>query len=207
MLKRPDFLQSLGAGGALCLDFINTVGGHRLSKNTDYLESYGDFLGFTRGAGVLGAREEKTLATLTANDPEDAGEALAEARAARENLYRIFFPLLSKGRPAAADLVEFNERLSEALRHGGIVATDKNYSWRFRDMGIAFASPLWPILKDAGELLTSGRLERLRECGGDTCGWLFLDETKNRTRQWCDMASCGNRAKARRHRQRRKKAV
>jgi len=38
----------------------------------------------------------------------------------------------------------------------------------------------------------------------DGCGWLFLDETRNRSRRWCSMKDCGNRAKARRHYRRRR---
>jgi predicted RNA-binding Zn ribbon-like protein len=51
-------------------------------------------------------------------------------------------------------------------------------------------------------LLSASEQERMKICGN--CGWLFLDRSKNRSRSWCDMAVCGNRAKAGRHRQRRK---
>src|ERR671930_579256 len=59
---------------------------------------------------------------------------------------------------------------------------------------------LAPVVWSAAELLTSGPLERVRECpGDDTCGWLFLDTSRNGSRRWCDMRTCGNRAKARRY--------
>ena len=59
---------------------------------------------------------------------------------------------------------------------------------------------LWPVAQSAAELLVQGSLERIRECPGQgTCGWLFLDLSKNASRRWCDMRVCGNRAKARRH--------
>ena len=45
----------------------------------------------------------------------------------------------------------------------------------------------------------------IRECDGDTCGWLFLDTTRNHSRRWCDMRGCGNRAKVRRHRQKQRR--
>jgi predicted RNA-binding Zn ribbon-like protein len=47
-------------------------------------------------------------------------------------------------------------------------------------------------------LMTSERLQALRECGNRECRWLFLDTSKNHTRRWCDMKVCGNRIKARR---------
>ena len=69
-----------------------------------------------------------------------------------------------------------------------------------------------PVLRDAGgarsrldaatahsalALIAGDDRSRMKTCG--SCGWLFLDRSKNRSRAWCDMAICGNRAKARRH--------
>ncbi|HXO42658.1 MAG TPA: CGNR zinc finger domain-containing protein, partial [Thermoanaerobaculia bacterium] len=51
----------------------------------------------------------------------------------------------------------------------------------------------------AAELLTSDKWRRVRECAGSDCTWLFLDRSRNRSRRWCAMQTCGNRAKARRH--------
>src|SRR5438270_5320885 len=67
----------------------------------------------------------------------------------------------------------------------------------------ALASPLRPILRSAAELLTSGERGDVRECAAGDCTWLFLDRSRNRTRRWCSMATCGNRAKAQRHYRRR----
>jgi predicted RNA-binding Zn ribbon-like protein len=47
--------------------------------------------------------------------------------------------------------------------------------------------------------LTSDRLQKVRLCGAPACAWLFLDESRNHSRRWCDMTTCGNRQKARRH--------
>jgi len=55
-----------------------------------------------------------------------------------------------------------------------------------------------PIVREIG----SGHEDRIRICASDTCRWLFYDESRSGRRRWCDMATCGNRAKARRHRDR-----
>jgi predicted RNA-binding Zn ribbon-like protein len=57
-----------------------------------------------------------------------------------------------------------------------------------------------PIVREIG----SGHEDRIRICANDTCRWIFFDESRPGNRRWCDMATCGNRAKARRHRARRK---
>jgi len=65
--------------------------------------------------------------------------------------------------------------------------------------------PLYLILQDCQELLTSDDLNRLRICAAEECGWLFIDRSKNGTRRWCDMADCGNLDKQRRHYRRKRK--
>jgi predicted RNA-binding Zn ribbon-like protein len=48
-----------------------------------------------------------------------------------------------------------------------------------------------------------GTWSRLKACRDETCEWAFYDHTKNRSGAWCNMAVCGNRAKARAYRERR----
>jgi predicted RNA-binding Zn ribbon-like protein len=43
---------------------------------------------------------------------------------------------------------------------------------------------------------------RIKTCAAPDCGWKFMDQSKNRSRRWCDMAVCGNLAKARQYRAR-----
>jgi predicted RNA-binding Zn ribbon-like protein len=52
--------------------------------------------------------------------------------------------------------------------------------------------------------IQSGRGDRIRICDNDTCRWVFFDESRAGRRRWCDMATCGNQAKAARHRARAK---
>jgi predicted RNA-binding Zn ribbon-like protein len=60
---------------------------------------------------------------------------------------------------------------------------------------------LYAILYTA---MIDGSFERLKGCANDTCLWLFYDESKNRSKKWCDMQTCGNAANARSYRQRRR---
>ena len=52
--------------------------------------------------------------------------------------------------------------------------------------------------------LTEGHPDRIKTCASDTCDWIFYDSSRTLPRRWCDMATCGNRAKAARHRARTK---
>ena len=76
------------------------------------------------------------------------------------------------------------------------------FQWQWDIEDSALDLPLGPVACSAANLLTDpAALHRVRMCQGDTCGWLFLDASRNHSRCWWDMRDCGNRAKVRRHRQ------
>ena len=100
---------------------------------------------------------------------------------------------------ALSDLEALTVAHREALAHSHVVPTAGGFAWAM-DKDNDLEGLLWPVTLSATGLLTSGELERVKECpheeGG--CGWLFYDASKNRSRRWCDMAGCGSRVKMRR---------
>jgi predicted RNA-binding Zn ribbon-like protein len=92
-----------------------------------------------------------------------------------------------------------NAAVQQAGEHARIIHANRAFVWEWITPESHLTSILWPIARDAAELLTAGPLELVRECAAETCGWLFLDTTKNHRRRWCDMKTCGNRNKARRY--------
>lgn len=196
-LKTPayDFI-----GGSACLDFANTVGGLRGGVSREYLGGYDQLVAWTAQAGLLPEAPARELLREAQRHPQLAARALARARDVREAIYALFSAAAAKRPPPGAALEALNTALAEALANTRIAAKDGEYSRQLAMEDLALDLPLWAVILDAAELLTSGRLGRVRECGGDTCSWLFLDATRNHSRQWCDMKGCGNRAKVRRHR-------
>jgi hypothetical protein len=84
--------------------------------------------------------------------------------------------------------------------HVAVTWSPHGFTWGWEDTRPGLDRVLWPVAWSAAGLLVRGPLERIRERPGDgNCGWLFLDLSKNASRRWCEMRSCGNRAKARRH--------
>jgi len=133
--------------------------------------------------------------------PGAAALALSDAKDLR---FRLFGLLSSRaaGDVSGADQLAFlNQRMSTALGHLNLRPVGSEVQLNFPDE----AAPdrlLWPIVYSAVRLLTDPQSARLRQCGGDKCTWVFIDESKNGSRRWCDMSVCGNRAKSRRHYQR-----
>jgi predicted RNA-binding Zn ribbon-like protein len=79
---------------------------------------------------------------------------------------------------------------------------DGSFRQSFVPVGDAFAGLMIPIVESAAEALIEGELARVRRCADQRCPRVFFDSTRNGRRRWCDMATCGNRAKAARFRAR-----
>jgi predicted RNA-binding Zn ribbon-like protein len=196
------------SGGRLCLDFANTASNVRGPHEREHLHGYPDLLSWARQAGVLSEAQCRRLAAEARRRPAEARDAFRQAIELREALYRTFLAFAQDREPPRADLERLSVWLGKALAHRRIARTPGagccGFTWE--DVPGALDAMLWPVAASAAELLVAGAdLPRVRVCGlfaSQECGWLFLDETKNRTRRWCSMESCGNRAKARRHYQR-----
>ena len=123
----------------------------------------------------------------------------------REAIYRIFSGIAQDEEVEDADLGILNGVLSDAMSHLKISKSSGGFTWDWFGSAEAFDQISWPVVRSAAELLNSEQLDRVRHCADDRgCGMLFLDTSRNKSRRWCSMESCGNRAKAKRHYQRAK---
>jgi predicted RNA-binding Zn ribbon-like protein len=207
MDERSTYINSLHlVGGRLCLDFTNTVGSHDAEHSDERLTSYQDLLIWSRRAGILDEQGQARLEQSAAAQPTIATSTFEQAFNLRETMFRIFSAVADERPAAPADLEHFNVVLGTVMVHAELVPTDEGFTWGWQTDQAALDSILWPIVRSAADLLTSGELGRVRECSSDTCEWLFVDTSRNRSRRWCDMEDCGNRAKARRHYHRKRAA-
>ena len=192
-------------GGALCLDFANTLNGHSKAHGHEYLKDYRDLVLWCRKAGCLPDREARSLLRRAIHRPAQATAAFKRAIALRETLYRIFSAIARGDSPQTTDLAELNQARSTALARSQIVRTAGGFVVDWADKA-ALDQMLWPIALSAADLLTLGNASRIRECAGVGCDWLFIDTSRNHMRRWCSMDECGNRAKSRRFFERKRKA-
>lgn len=191
-------------GGDLCLDFTNTASARRHGPLRDKLGHYGDLVTWAERVGVLPEALGRDLRAEARRRPEAAEGVLEAARELRESIYRVFSARATGESPPPADLKRVSEWQAEAGGRRGLEVVDGGFEYVWPGGAEWLEQMLWPVAVAAAELLTSGELERVKECAGDNCTWLFYDTSKNRSRRWCDMRECGNRAKARRHYARRR---
>jgi predicted RNA-binding Zn ribbon-like protein len=178
-------------GGHLAVDFANSVS-DRLTKPIDHITTYADLVAFARQADIVTPRVAVELQRTAEQHPDEAQAVLREVVAIRETLYGLFSAIALAQPPRAEDLEVLNSLLSR-------LRVDERFEWQWHAGPWGLDAPLGPIVRAALDLLTNGPRDRVRMCEAETCAWLFLDTSKNRSRRWCAMAQCGNRAKARRH--------
>ena len=196
-LEGPDFDFD---AGDLSLAFTNTAGSHASLQPDEYLNTYSNFLHWAYLANLVTSANGLTLFEYSLDHPQEAENILARVLALREVLFRIFSARARDQAVDQQDLDLFNQFLSEALAHARIALQGSAAQWTWEGAESCLDGPLWPVVRAAADLLTSENIQRLGQCQDDRgCGWLFIDTSKNHTRRWCSMESCGNRAKAQRH--------
>lgn len=197
VIPRPPFELT---GGALCLDFSNTIDNRPVpERRRDLMTGFGELVRWARQAGAIGDEEARALLRAGKQEPRRAAQALDRATALRERIYRLFSTLASGRDPDPADVAALSAAAVEARRHQRLVATSGGFRWQRDEASRNSLDRIWwPIAQSAEDLLVSGRFRSVRECAADACGWLFLDTSRSQRRRWCDMKVCGNRAKARR---------
>ena len=192
-------------GGRLCLDFANTTSGRGTDQRLEQLRSYGDLVAWSAHAGLLeaGGRCRRPRRAGDAQSGVRPGGARAGAGAAQFGLRG--FPDDRRRHAAPDQAVDtINQGLEVALSHLRVTRGPRGFALGWMIDGPALDRMLWPVARSAADLLSEGPLERVHQCPGPACGWLFLDASKNGKRRWCDMRVCGSRDKARRyHRNRR----
>ena len=203
-VSAPPAEQFAFNAGRLCLDFANTVRSRPSSDRLDLIGAYEDLLAWARQATILTPGEAAALTDAARQGSRAADEALTQARILRESMYAVF-SARAAGLPAPpADLRTLNRAIAKAMAHSGLTAAGARFEWGWPDSAPTLDRVSWWVARSAAELLTSSDLTFVRECASYDCGWLFMDTTKNRSRRWCDMRVCGNRAKSRRHYERRR---
>lgn len=200
--------RSVFLAGRLWLDFVNTDDA-RLGTRVDTIPSFERYVAWLEEAAVLDAERGAALRRRAEQQPSGAAAALVEARRMRAALRA----LAERGRGEQAErartaaLEEINRVLGRSVGTRRVEPRGEDgYIRSFVPVGDAFGGLVIPVIESAVDSLVRGELGLVRTCADRRCPRVFLDATKSHTRKWCEMATCGNRAKAARVRRGRKRS-
>jgi predicted RNA-binding Zn ribbon-like protein len=198
-METPDHISALRlVGGNLALDFANTAEGTSEGEiEREHLLSYEDVVFWGCHVGLLSGEDTERLLRKGRERPAEADAVYARALEFRGHLYRLFRAVASGLSPPAQDVEALRRFECEALSHATLAPNDSDgFEWKWAIVS-ELSGMLWPVAHSATELLVSGPLGRVKDCAG--CNWLFVDESKNKSRRWCAMEDCGTHAKMQRY--------
>lgn len=182
----------------LCLDFSNTASQHS-DPDRDHLTTYADLVSWGVDVDLLSEDQAGRLSAQSARRPDAAAAALRKARELREAIFAIVSDVSGGREPGPAALALFNDHLAEAMTHLQLAPAEVGVRWAWTGDEDDLERVLWPVAWSMAEFLLSDDRQKVRVCASETCDWVFLDTSRNHSRRWCSMQSCGNRAKARRY--------
>lgn len=189
-------------GERLWLDFVNCEQGLR---RYDALRDFESLVRWLEAAAVLDSERASGIRRRAMQQPAGAAAALVDARRVRTALRSLAERGPASERIRSEGLAEINRVLGRSAGTRRVdVRADGSFIRSFVPVGDAFAGLVIPVVESAADALILGELLRVRRCADPRCQRVFYDNTKNGRRRWCDMASCGNRAKAARHREKQK---
>jgi predicted RNA-binding Zn ribbon-like protein len=181
-------------------DFLNTLdtdNGFPVEK----LPTLDDALRWFVDRGVIHREGADRARAKVATQSDTAARDLEHVHAVRGALRDVATAIAEHATPRASALSTVNRAL-HSRQVIELVAGPDGCSVDHRHIGDPIDDALARLAEPLVSELTGGHPERIRVCASETCDWIFYDGSRTARRRWCDMATCGNRAKAARHRAR-----
>lgn len=189
-------------GGVLALDFVNTAGARATTAPAEHLSTAINVVAWAAHAGSIDAATAKRVSAAVGADSDTARKVLRHAVQLRDVIYVVGAAIARGEAPPQPELRTLKDIAQRAMGAAELTPTAAGgYDFDF-SRAPTEAALLGPIAWSAIDLLAKAPFERIKQCPAHDCGWLFLDTSKNNSRRWCDMATCGNRSKATRFRER-----
>ncbi|MBK1439608.1 CGNR zinc finger domain-containing protein [Parapedobacter sp. ISTM3] len=190
----------------LCCNFVNTVSYWTRADRHDYLGSYGDFLDWCRKLEVSSPERLDVLNRLALEQPGEAERALHQIKEIRGLLHGFISAVARQDEEEQANLLPaVNRLLAEGSSKQRLLYTGDRFVLDQSEAPDDLLAPVWKTIRSLADLLTQHGLERIKEC--PRCGWVFLDETKNGRRRWCNPQYCGSTDKMMRYNERKRNSL
>ena len=196
-MKVSPYISKLPSlGGDLSLDFVNTVHDRHEEPLRNLLQNYLDLVTWIHFADAISNSQKQRLLQIGRENQGKADQIYKDALQLREAFYKFVVSLIIQDEAPPTNIQLINRWLSRAFSNLELAQLDNRFVLDWKTENFELESVLWPIIRAFADLITSEDLNRIKQCSN--CGYLFVDNSKNKSRRWCSMEICGNRVKARR---------
>ncbi|MBE8722504.1 CGNR zinc finger domain-containing protein [Sphingobacterium pedocola] len=188
----------------LCCNFVNTQSSWTSADRYDYFQTYDDFIEWCLKVNISSREQLQGLREFAAEQWEDAEAALNRIKEIRSILHGLISAVAKNSEEELLHfLPTFNLLLRvDAVSRQRLVYRDKKFTIDQINISGDLTAPVWLAVESLATLLAESDLARIKEC--PKCGWVFLDETKNGKRKWCNPKYCGTSDKMKRYNDRKK---
>jgi predicted RNA-binding Zn ribbon-like protein len=190
----------------LALNFANTESGRGFPSHQNHFREAANVVEWLVHAKAVPVEEADWLRAGASERADLAADLLARAVTLREAIHDIGAALGHRSKPPEVALASLSALHARCVAKAELAPGVASCRWQWSVRAPPVEAALGPIALAAVRLFTEGDFDRIRECGGHACGWLFYDRSKNNRRRWCEMEVCGNRAKQKRLAARRREA-
>jgi predicted RNA-binding Zn ribbon-like protein len=178
-------------GEQLSFDLINTISWPGTEWQHDWLDTAGNFIEWALATDLITKSQARTL---RARHTATLSRELKSVRSVRSDLDAALRPLAFDKQPTADAIDILNSLIHRASGRRSI--DPKKLQWIWEEPA-SLEDILSPVIWNAARVLTETDHSRIRHCS--SCHWIFYDNTRNRSRRWCDMNDCGSRDKSLRY--------
>lgn len=187
-----------GVGGHLVLNFVNTCGGAGKERDVERLVNWGDVVDWATANGIFNPTDSRLIEKARSREGLRPSDILKDLTELRESLHSVLSAIAGGVRASETARKLLEGYIVDAMSHSTLCVEGRApVRWTVRPEKAGGSLVKDRLAIAASELLSHPLLSNVRECGA--CSWLFLDLSRSRSRRWCSMATCGNRAKAQRH--------
>jgi predicted RNA-binding Zn ribbon-like protein len=187
------------------IDFVNTEDTEN-GFRVDHIATLDTALAWFVSRGVIHTEGADRVRAQAAATSTLMAREIARVHAVRAALREVAESIAEERAPRGGALDAINRAL-HARQVIELIPAPDGVSVDHRHVGDPVDDALARLADPLVIELTAGHPERIKLCASDTCDWIFYDASRTSRRRWCDMATCGNRAKAARHRARERAAV
>jgi predicted RNA-binding Zn ribbon-like protein len=178
-------------GEEISFDFINTISWPGTEREHDWLDVPGNFILWATAAGIISKSKAKLLSRISG---VKLTKEMEYVQSIRYELSKILTPLAFDKKPPEGAIADLNILIHQIVQQRSIDL--KTQKWVWNDF-LSLREVLAPIIWNAGHVITEIDHARIKHC--PSCNWIFYDNTKNKSRRWCDMKDCGSRDKSLRY--------
>jgi predicted RNA-binding Zn ribbon-like protein len=202
-MTQPRDLMPEPASDDLWVRFVNTLE-FTHDRPTDRLSSGDALVAWLRSARLLSERAASAERAALRDDPDEAARRLERFHHLRDLIRGIATEIAQseEGQPTRTSVRALNHVLRHGLHYHQLEVSADGTAYGLARVGDRLDQARATIAGTLADFVASGPVRRLRICANPGCHEVFIDRSPTGRRRWCDMRTCGNQAKAARHRAR-----